>query len=421
MAGSKGRRPGQLIMGQQRPLAWLTQLQYHETMTTSPFKAQPFSQNWTVEDTRFLEETNMPAGAHIHPGLKRLHEAVGSHILWLADAGQLAVIPHVEHRRIRWATLWNTVARQQPLPEHFDGNLAKVAADLGDAFSGVYYHGTGAGRDLSWQEKTDHLIAEIERGHFRPFLLSEQYSFENGENYKLSVADWQPQMNTWTMKDRHQPLTEDAQPEGVEYVTVDLPSGELWMADWIRIPEFTEITQTWEGEGDINSSGGRTSVSRNYAEHGVVSIWVGNSDPHVVRQGNRLIVGHVDEDSDVRPVGETVGRIQTKLWCATLIDRQTLVDTLSQVMSAQEAENKVAAYAKSRNRENAFECVQVPAGTYHLYFADNPRVFADQFKTPLIALRGFERTRFVLSSDALTLDLHGLAPEPAHRRSPRPR
>lgn len=374
-------------------------------MKKPAFTPQPFRQSWTLEDTRCLLDPDQPPDTKSSPDSLSLEEAIGGHLMHLADQGKLQTIPYVDHRKVSWASLWNTVASRSPLSDFYTDSPEQVAHELGSPFVGVpFYVHTFPDKD-SIEAAHEKVVSAIETGTLPPFICHELYSFENGERYKMDVEAWAPRLGRWAPRPKgFIPLTEDAQSEKLEHLAVTFPTGELWVADWIRIPEFTEISKTWEGAADINSSGGRNQLTKNYAEHGLLSVYVGSGNKALVRQGDRLIVGDVDGDSADRPVGVSLQDIDIAYRWATMIDRQTLVDTLAQVMPVDEALNKVANYAKGEDPQCQFQKVVVPPGIHHLYFSDNTEVFAEGFKTSAVAFQGFSCPMFVLSAAEIQLD-----------------
>lgn len=392
------------------------------TEPTDPFVPRPFRDAWSVADWRDLNETERPAGVHVHPALESFQEAVGGHILWLAQNQGLAPIAHTEHRRILWADLWNAAARRQP-PEsaYFAESLRLQARELGSKFAMAIFRlradDRQAGQPRDPVQVYEGLAQIIEKGNFHPYDCGELYSFENGENYKLQVDGWRPQVMTWSSQDKFQPLATSAQPAQIEHVTVEVPSGELWVADWIRIPELTDLSKIWDGTADINSSAGRVAVTIAYAAHGLISVHVGNRSPHILRQGDRLVIGHEQEAAQAE--GQWQPRaICTDLRWATMIDRQVLVDVLSAVMSPADAEAKVTAYAASTDPMCAFQRIQVAPGTYHLYFAEHPVVFQEKVAPDALPLRGITPD-FVVSPVPLDLALDDRS-EPTRRARRRP-
>lgn len=380
------------------------------TRPDTPFTPCPFRQAWSVADLRDLQETERPAHAHTHPALTRFQEAVGGHILWLAQTEGLTPIAHTAHRRIVWADLWNAAARQQP-PEnsYFAESVQRQAQELGSLFSGVIFRTRAVMRQedlgLSMEEAYAAVAQAIEQGNFHPYDCGELYSFENGENYKLQVNAWAPQAMTWTMAHKFQPLTGEARPPQIEHVTIEVPSGELWVADWIRIPELTELSKIWDGTADINSSAGRVAVTTAYATHGLASVYVGNSSPQILRQGDRLVIGREQDEEGATAEGQWQPHsICTDLRWASLIDRQKLIECLSEVLPRAEAEAKVEAYAQSTDSMCRFQRIQVPPGTYHLYFAEHPSVFQDKVAPDALPLRGITPD-FVFSPTPLSLAL----------------
>lgn len=388
-------------------------------LTSHPL-ARPFRDTWTLEDNIFTLETERPANQTTHPGLKKFKAAAGGHLLHLVEQGKVNLVPHSENRQIRWADLLNTVISGGDLPEYFQHPDRLVDA-LGEPFYKVIFEAAYAPKDkpISQQEQFERVVNAIEAGNFRPFLCGECYSFESGERFNLQVSNWNATLMTWDDTGKYQPLTAAAKPETIEHAVLECPSGEIWVADWIRIPEFTQLTETWENpEDDINSSGGRIATTHAYAAHGLISVFAGGGNLSIVRQGDRLMIGELmgeDDPKAVAPQGvELERKISIQLNWATLIDKQVLIERLSEALGEEEAKAKVDGYV-----DDDLIKIHVIPGTYHLYFTGRPQSFGEYFKSSEVSTQGFECPILVMSPTALALGASPAVPPPRRRNSTR--
>lgn len=156
-------------------------------------------------------------------------------------------------------------------------------------------------------------------------------------------------------------------PKPVRQVEITLPSGILMMADWFRIPGFTEgVGDDDYSKPSINSDLGIDERTRDHYERlGLMRIHTGNCVPQLVQDGDAIRVGHFDEDSDLfwnddgAPSGvkmpEMAGRVCCDLWDVTFSDREILIDILMAGASKIEAndgigdrEREVTGYPTSR-------------------------------------------------------------------------
>lgn len=156
-------------------------------------------------------------------------------------------------------------------------------------------------------------------------------------------------------------------PKPIRQVEFTLPSGILMMADWFRIPGFTEgVGKDDYSKPSINSDLGIDERTRDHYERlGLMRIHTGNCVPNLIKDGEAIRVGYFDEDHEAFwtedgdrsevAMPEMAGRVCCDLWDVTFADRDILIDILMAGAAAIEAnggigdrEREVTGYPTSR-------------------------------------------------------------------------
>jgi hypothetical protein len=163
-----------------------------------------------------------------------------------------------------------------------------------------------------------------------------------------------------------------ATPEMLQETVFELKTGNLLIADWFRITEFTNAVRG-EKRFSLESRKGRDEQVRYLAEQfGVISVSV-HTSPGVFQAENQVLVGYFDEEEGDVPERYThVGNVCTDLWAATFVEYETLVDLVART-NPDSAKAIVDAYIeKHKGGVYGLHQIKVEPGTYHLYhFSEN--------------------------------------------------
>ena len=192
-----------------------------------------------------------------------------------------------------------------------------------------------------------------------------------GTTYFMQMqSGWKPHYGTFD--DHHDlvPLTHGVEPLKVQHQVIPVPSGELLINDWFRIPAFTEAVKPAKYTS-VNELGGCWATSAHYGQLGFASVYVGDGMPSVMRQGDALMIGAVDFDIDEadEPAG-ALGRVCTDLHWATLIDREVLTAIVAKTEGREAAEKQVAALLQEYAHTTT--TVRLPAGSeLHIYHCEH--------------------------------------------------
>lgn len=223
-------------------------------------------------------------------------------------------------------------------------------------------------------------ISKIEAGNFPAQYLS-TYDYGKcsgcGKNFHVELGLWNGRLQV-ANPDKKNVNTPFFSPEycgndKIESVTVNFPSGKLYVNDWVRIKEFTDLViyrgeDEYKENANINYTVGRIFHIKYYAEKfNFISVNVGNSSPRVFADNNNLVIGcHSEEDESLNSNFEKKGTVCTDLWNATIIDKETLYKLLEPNLK----EKTQAAIDDWVNDSETFE-IEVEPGEYTLHFHGN--------------------------------------------------
>lgn len=240
---------------------------------------------------------------------------------------------------------------------------------------------------------------------------------------------------------RFEPLETWIEPRAIRHVEIAAPSGRILMADWFRIPGFTEGIRD-ENEfsrKSISSDQGIDIRTRDHYERlGLMRIHTTNCVPQVIREEGLLRVGHLDEDhedlwivkedggfeANTSAMPEVAGRVCCDLWDVTFADREILIDIIvagGKVIEANggigDRDRPVPDYVTDRDAAGALLDAYVtendvavvdfePGQTLHVYMATGHRLekFPEKFKSPDVQMHEWFEDMFIIADHELPVD-----------------
>lgn len=313
-----------------------------------------------------------------------LTEAVIDYLQARAEQGDFKPLPFSEGRHLTWADAWNRLANQDPLDHH---DRAWLAEPLDMALS------------TAIEKAADHADL-VQRVALLRFNTSLGDCDRTGERMYLQASTWAPVLGTYDRENGKfdfVPLTENAPRPGMQHVQIPVPTGELLIADWFRVPGFTEIVDANKRQRkSINTMAGKHETAHIYArEHGFASVYVGNSSPTIYAREGQLVIASEDPNAKQRHAnGKEAGRVCTDIRWASVIDREVLTAIVAKTLGQVDAEKAVAEYIANDRNVNV---VHVAAGQpLHVYF-NNDVGLANGFTTPSVDARGLDEVDVVLS------------------------
>lgn len=187
----------------------------------------------------------------------------------------------------------------------------------------------------------------------------------------------------------------------VFHQSIEFKTGNLLIADWFRINEFTKTVKQ-ENQPSLDSEHGRELQTKYYAEKfGFISVCLGNTCPSILENNGKLIIGTVQEkhEESKSPEFKDHGYVCTDLWAATIIEEETLINIVAGKVGLEKAKTLVADHLT----ENDVARVKVTPGQYHLYFHGDYDGFHKSFSTDGLDLSNVCDPLFVISNEQLVL------------------
>ena len=230
------------------------------------------------------------------------------------------------------------------------------------------------------KEKYEKLADKVTNGNFERWDLSEDNCecHECGQRLRCIAKNWQI---AFAVLNTRNDVFGLYKPEScIDKNVIELPiifkTGELLMADWFRIPEFTKAVEfNKDNSQSINNGAGRIASTKNNLELGFISVVLGNCSPEVFQHDNNLVFGHIDDNvPKVANKFKSKGSICTDLWATTIIEKDQLISIVQTEgkLGLEESSKKVNDYLK----ENDIQTVQVTPGDYILKFHSNYNNFS---------------------------------------------
>lgn len=231
---------------------------------------------------------------------------------------------------------------------------------------------TYAKEPISIEENYNNLIEKINKGDFDKFELNDEAEcFCCGQKIKLIAKDWSFRLFNFKLNDEKK-YEATLLPECIENklyeVNVEFKSGELLIADWFRIEEFTkrvEYNSDYKNLS-INSDLGKIQSTEHAAKLGFVTIHVGNRSPQIYQYEEEFIFGHEKEDYQVKDY-ENKGYVCTDLWNVTIIDKTRLIEIVAETLGNEESIKVVNKYLEEEKGNINF--INVQPGKYNIGYS----------------------------------------------------
>lgn len=375
--------------------------------------AAPFSQAWTLKDTKRLCDLQRRIPSPSEQGfadwreeaeaaMAGLYRAVAGHVLHVAERQGLPLPPHSTYVQAQALDIWRKAVAHEPL-------TGEDRRQLGESFHPILNLTLMKARSFEGRtppiDEAIHgqLVHLMEEGTFDIGDINRLECGYSGQSLSIEMTGWTPRLLAFNDSTRHyEPMTADTiTAPRVEHVTIEVPSGHLLVSDWFSHAGFANRSkEVLQGIPSINYEPGTVETTLRMASFmNVATVFVGDGSTDVLLDQNGLRVGRANEA--VPPIGgQHMGSVSMGRWWVTLVDRQVLVDLLSQTMTDEQAEGEVA-HLISDHPNGVLE-IHVPPGTYHLYFSGSPETFEKHFDMAEVTMEGFDDPMFVLSPCELT-------------------
>jgi len=363
-----------------------------------------FRDSWSFADSEELarlvlgrpgssprEDADWKEAYHNH--MQKLAITVGCHILHVAQTRGLTLPPYAEYVDHPFLVAWRAAAAGQPVTRWQALSLGKPLFQslLTDFRVKVQTKDVLAGHQL--------LQETVERGDFDAIMVSLYESCAySGEKLSVGFSAWEPKLIRYDRKTRNflELGPGDIQPPRLHEATIPCPSGRLLLFDNLRGAAWSELLDLVRLEDvSVNYAQGRIETTRNLAESlGIARVYVGNTCPSVVTDGETVRVGRLSEEAE----GQEAGYITTDLWWVTAVDYQVLHELMEHrlELSSDEAREAVASLLEDADVVE----VSLTPGDYTLYYTDQPETFGRLFDRQ-VDWQGMEEPMLILSRTAL--------------------
>lgn len=359
-----------------------------------------FSNYFKLEDLKILVESNKEDVSLSHKDReifdtlfeKHYYTPLMSYLSDMRDKNILTKIENSEGHNTFFSQGWNLF---------LDNKKDRYGRTIASTFDKLYFFETtpifnSNDRIKALDKSYKSLVKKINDGNFDNFTMPEDgcICYECSQKLKLSFENWIPKFSVFEKVNGKTNYRKFVKPEGCLPNTVinkkiTFETGELLIADWIKLDEFLKVVDEddenkWSDERNLNYTIGRVNTTSRYADlFNFICVSVGNSSPHVFSNNGDLTIGclinkeydknaEIDEDNydEYLPISseyKEVAQVCTDFWGVTIIDKQQLIDILS--TKYENANELVENYIK--NSSNRFSVVQVPPGEYTLKFHGN--------------------------------------------------
>jgi hypothetical protein len=201
---------------------------------------------------------------------------------------------------------------------------------------GTHVLPTEAMIEAGYQKLLDNIEAGNSDFHLR---FDDIRDSKTGHRLKIELKGWHAtllKMDTASGRYDYEPA-KDMVAIPLQTVEIDLPTGELLLSDWIRVPGFKEATDLGYEDGslDISSDQGAVNTTKAHAaRHNLGHVQTTNTCVIVHQDAaGRLMVSERSDrrsDDDAKAEGmKRVGDFSCDLWWVTAIDKQTLLGLMA--------------------------------------------------------------------------------------------
>jgi hypothetical protein len=289
-----------------------------------------FKEYFSLEDLKQIMATEDK-----YEALGPLHQALDK---FLKENGLLKPFTNHQYRRTNFGFDWNNYITGKEEPYQKERVLGNIIDK--HMFMKVFY-------EENVEKSYNTLNDKINKGNFHPFdLMDSLYDFETGEDLKLVLKNWEPTLmryipgESWTDRGRFEIATE-APVEKVVLAQIEFKTGNLIVADWFKINEFTELVDK-DNDFDVNSEKGRLDQAKYYLEKFNFVHTAAWHDSDLYQKGNTFVFARYDEDFECPDGYEDKGKVNKELRALSIIEKEHLIELVG-------SEEKVEAYLKDNN------------------------------------------------------------------------
>lgn len=316
------------------------------------------------------------------------YKAVMSFLKEKAKAGELEIPNFSKSHEGEFITNWESLIENK-LTNHQEEKIGKYFKGVLDFTVIPFVYGKDPAENI--EKHYQKLINKINNGIFENNeLIVESQCLNCGKSINVVGKNWNLDLVDIDYKNNQITALKDCLEDKLYEVKVEFKTGELLIADWFRIKEFTKKVKYNPDYTNvsINFALGRLKSTQHAAELGFVTVHVGNTCPNILQKDEDFIFGHFEYDHNESEEPAKIdeyqekGMVCTDLWNVTVIDKYRLIEIVSDSTGTEKAQEIVEEYIKE-NIDN-MDIVHVQPGEYTITFAPKKELFSskDQHDLP---------------------------------------
>lgn len=220
------------------------------------------------------------------------------------------------------------------------------------------------------------LVHDVEQGNTdHSVRFDDIQDGKTGDRLKIELVGWHATLMRMTPDYHYEPAF-DADIIGLQSVEIDLPTGELLISDWIRVPGFKEATDLGYDDPSlcINNTQGAVNTTKAHAtRHNFARVQTTNTyvGVHQDEEGRLMVAERWDDRSEDNAVADgmkAIGEFSCDVWSVIAIDKQTLTDLMAKG-GCDTAQETLQEYLEGKGdySDNIVQ-LNVKPGRYRLHF-----------------------------------------------------
>lgn len=225
------------------------------------------------------------------------------------------------------------------------------------------------------QKAYDKINEKINQGNFQPFDLGDIfYDFESGENFKMAIKNWEMSLvkyipgETLTSPARFE-LAKEEPIQKVLEGQIEFSTGNLIVADWFKIKEFTEAVDK-DNHFDVNCEKGRIDQAKYYLDKfNFIHTATWNSSD-LYQKGDTFVFTSFDEYFECPEGYKEKGHVDKELRALSIIQKEHLMELVG-------SEQKVNDYLEKE--PYGVLQLKVTPGTYTFTMASAPEFIRKEY------------------------------------------
>lgn len=237
-----------------------------------------------------------------------------------------------------------------------------------------FYFISSSNRTL--EESYNILMERVNTGNLHPFDLSgDVYDFESGKRFDISITNWKPTLVTYipgkkiTDRGRFEVVHEESIDKVIER-QIEFKTGNLIVADWFKIQEFTDLVDK-DNKFDVNSEKGRIEQAQFYLNNfNFIHSTAWNSSD-IYQDGDTFVFVQPNDELNLPSSYKHKGYVYKELRAISIIEKEQLIELLGN-------EEIVNNYLKESKHD--YVKLKVKPGIYSFTLSSGPEFIRESFE-----------------------------------------